>query len=744
MAKKATKKSGKNAAPLPFEEQIWDAACVLWGSIPAADYRKVIIGLIFLRYVSARFEELYQKLLSEGEGDENERDCYESENVFWVPQVSRWKHIAEQAHTPEIGMVLDQAMLAIEKENAALKGVLPKIYASPDLDKRVLGDVVDIFTNMDMSNAAQSCDLLGRTYEYCIAKFAAYEGINGGEFYTPESVVKTLVAILKPFSNCRVYDPCCGSGGMFVQSAKFIEAHSGKRGDISIFGQESNPDTWKMAKINMAIRGICADFGAHHADTFHNDLHKKHKADFIIANPPFNLSGWGQEQLLQDVRWKYGTPPASNANYAWIQHMLHHLAPKGRIGLVIANSAVGNKTDEEYRIRRAMIEDGLFDCVVSLPAQMFYTTKIKVSLLFLSNKDWRDSTDVLFIDARRMGTMENRTQRVFSDDEISQISQIVDSFFNKSGETVKGDFYASASIEEIRKKDYNLTPSKYIAGRDDVETLDWYKGLSFAKHYRELCRKEKLYISLQTRLISHYIKDAALYSTDEVNELKKLQIATKNAFAVLSECAEFWMRRVFKRWFVDFNFPNEDGRPYVQNGGALRVNDEGDLIPKNWEVCEMGIFMQPRSARVGTALQIPEYSATNRGIFPRSVKFNKILSANTSKNKIIHKGDMIFGMSRDILNFGVMREEVGSVSPAYHVYSIDSKIYNSEFLEIFMRLCPDSFASLIKPGAREGQVLDQDELQVKTVLVPPIELQDKYVTMANRYLGVYTGLKTLS
>lgn len=311
-----------NNATIGFEKQIWDAACVLWGHIPAAEYRKVIVGLIFLRYISNAFEKRYQELVAEGDGFEDDRDAYAEDNIFFVPEDARWSKIASSAHTPEIGTLIDNAMRAIEAENKSLKNVLPKNYASPDLDKRVLGDVVDLFTNMDMSDTKENKDLLGKTYQYCIQQFAAYEGVKGGEFYTPESIVKTIVAILKPYENCRVYDPCCGSGGMFVQSADFIEAHRGNRGKISVYGQESNADTWKMAKMNMAIRGIDANFGPYQADTFFNDLHPTLKADFIMANPPFNLSNWGQEKLKDDVRWQFGTPPAGNANYAWIQQMM--------------------------------------------------------------------------------------------------------------------------------------------------------------------------------------------------------------------------------------------------------------------------------------------------------------------------------------------------------------------------------------------------------------------------------------
>ncbi len=466
MAKRVSKKA-KDNTPLPFEKQIWDAACVLWGHIPAADYRKVIIGLIFLRYVSSRFEARYQQLVEEGYGFEDDRDFYSEENIFWVPQEARWTTIAAAAHSPEIGMTIDNAMRAIERENDTLKDVLPKDYAKPELDKRVLGEVVDLFTNLDMGSAQESTDLLGRTYEYCIANFAAYEGTKGGEFYTPASVVKTLVAILKPFENCRVYDPCCGSGGMFVQSARFIEEHSGRRDAISVYGQESNSDTWKMAKINMAIRGISADFGKHHADTFHNDLHKTLKADFILANPPFNLSGWGQEKLQDDVRWKYGTPPAGNANFAWIQHMIHHLAPNGKIGLVLANGAVSSQQSGEGDIRRNIIEADLVEGIVALPTQLFYSVTIPVTLWFIS-KDKKQKGKTLFIDARKMGTMIDRKHRDFSDEDIARLADTFTAFQNGTLEDVKG-FCAVATTEDIAKQDYILTPGRYVGIEEQEE-----------------------------------------------------------------------------------------------------------------------------------------------------------------------------------------------------------------------------------------------------------------------------------
>ena len=464
----------KTNANIGFEKQLWDAACVLWGHIPAAEYRKVIIGLIFLRYISAAFDKRYQELVAEGDGFEDDRDAYTMENVFFVPEEARWSTIASAAHTPEIGTVIDTAMRAIEAENKTLKNVLPKNYASPDLDKRVLGDVVDIFTNnIDMSNTTESEDLLGRTYEYCIAQFAEKEGVGGGEFYTPSSVVKTLVSILRPFDNCRVYDCCCGSGGMFVQSAKFIQAHSGKRGAIAVYGQEANADTWKMAKMNMAIRGIDADFGPYQADTFTNDLHPTLKADFILANPTFNYHPWNQEKLLEDVRWKYGIPPAGNANYAWIQHMIHHLAPNGKIGLVLANGALSTQSSGEGEIRKKIIEDDLIEGIIAMPTQLFYSVTIPVTLWFIT-KGKKQKGKTLFIDARKMGHMVDRKHRDFSEEDIQKLADTFEAFQNGTLEDVKG-FCSVATLQDIAKQDYILTPGRYVGieeQEDDGEPFE--------------------------------------------------------------------------------------------------------------------------------------------------------------------------------------------------------------------------------------------------------------------------------
>ena len=449
----------KNTADIGFEKKIWDAACVLRGNIDASEYKSVVLGLIFLKYISDRFEEKYNQLKEEGDGFEEDIDEYTSEGIFFVPQGARWSDVAAKAHTPEIGVTIDNAMRSIEKENKRLKDILPKNFARPELDKRRLGDVVDLFTNIKMIDQGNEKDILGRTYEYCLAKFAEQEGKLAGEFYTPSCVVRTLVEILQPYHG-RVYDPCCGSGGMFVQSAKFIENHSGNINDISVYGQDSNPTTWKLAQMNLAIRGIDADLGQYNADTFFNDCHPTLRADFIMANPLFNLSDWGADKLQDDVRWKYGIPPASNANFAWLQHMIYHLAPNGRIGMVLANGSLSSQSGGEGEIRKNIINDDLVDCIVAMPAQLFYTTQIPVSLWFVSrNKKQKNKT--LFIDARKMGTMVTRKLRELTDEDIKKLADTYKAYVDGTLEDVKG-YCAVKDTKDIAEQDYILTPGRYV------------------------------------------------------------------------------------------------------------------------------------------------------------------------------------------------------------------------------------------------------------------------------------------
>lgn len=455
-----------NSADIGFEDKIWKAADLLRGNLDASEYKSVVLGLIFLKYISDRFEIRYKELVEEGEGFEEDRDEYTSENVFYVPADSRWSVIASKARTPEIGTTIDDAMRHIEKENNKLKGILPKNFSRPELDKRRLGDVVDLFTNLKMHTKDESKDILGRVYEYCLSKFAEQEGKLAGEFYTPSCIVQTLVEVLQPLKG-RVYDPCCGSGGMFVQSAKFIESHSSNINNISVYGQDSNPTTWKMATMNLAIRGIEADLGKYNADTFFEDCHSTLKADYVMANPPFNLSDWGADKLSSDVRWRYGVPPNGNANYAWLQHIVHHLAPNGKAGIVLANGSLSSNTSGEGEIRRKMIEDDIIEGIIAMPSQLFYTTQIPVSIWFIS-KNKKQKGKTLFIDARNLGTMVTRKLRQLTKEDIHLIAQTFEAF-QKGTLTEEKGFSSIASLETISKQDYILTPGRYVGIADQEE-----------------------------------------------------------------------------------------------------------------------------------------------------------------------------------------------------------------------------------------------------------------------------------
>lgn len=469
----------KNTADIGFEKEIWDAACVLRGNMDASEYKNVILGLIFLKYISDSFDTKYQELLAEGEGFEEDRDEYTSENIFFVPAGARWSDIAAKAHEPEIGTVIDNAMIAIEAENKKLKGILPKNFARPELDKRRLGEVVDLFTNVQMAEGTDEKDLLGRTYEYCLRNFAEQEGKNAGQFYTPSCVVRTIVEILQPF-NGRVYDPCCGAGGMFVQSADFVKNHQGNINNISVYGQESNPTTWKMAKMNLAIRGIDGNLGEIPEDTFLNDQHPTMRADYVMANPPFNLTPWGADKLKEDQRWKFGMPPASNANFAWIQHMIWHLAPNGKMGMVLANGSLSSQSGGEGEIRKNIVDADLVECIISLPDKLFYTTGIPVCLWFI-NKNKKQKGKTLFIDARNMGEMVTRSLRELTDgskyeekNDIKKLADVYNAFVAGTLEDEKG-FCAVVSTEEIAKQDYILTPGRYVGiseQEDDGEPFE--------------------------------------------------------------------------------------------------------------------------------------------------------------------------------------------------------------------------------------------------------------------------------
>lgn len=474
--------SKKNEAQLGFEAELFKAADKLRGNMEPSDYKHVALGLIFLKYISDAFEAKHKSLLAEDILAAEDKDEYLAENVFWVPKEARWSHLRASAKLPAIGTLIDDAMRAIEKDNESLKGVLPKDYARPALNKVMLGELIDLISGIALhEESGRSKDILGRVYEYFLSQFAGAEGKRGGEFYTPRSVVRVLVEMLEPYAG-RVYDPCCGSGGMFVQSERFVQEHGGRIGDIAIYGQESNYTTWRLAKMNLAVRGIDSDIRWNNEGSFHKDELRDLKADFILANPPFNISDWGGDRLRDDVRWKFGVPPVGNANYAWLQHIVHHLAPFGTAGVVLANGSMSSNQSGEGDIRKAMLEADVVDCMVALPGQLFYSTQIPACLWFLardkSNGKRRDRTlrdrrgEVLFIDARNMGVLVDRTRRELTDDEIGKIAETYHAWRGEKEADAYADvpgFCKSALLDDIRKHGHVLTPGRYVGAAAQEE-----------------------------------------------------------------------------------------------------------------------------------------------------------------------------------------------------------------------------------------------------------------------------------
>lgn len=483
-----------------LEKTLWATADKLRNNMDAAEYKHVVLGLIFLKYISDSFEDLYNTLKADKLSDEEDKDEYLAENVFYVPPSARWGFIQHQrAKLPSIGKDIDDAMDAIEKDNPSLKGVLPKDYARPSLDKKRLGELVDLIGNIGFKEKGHSSkDLLGRVYEYFLGMFADAEGKRGGQFYTPESIVKLLVEMLEPYSG-RIYDGCCGSGGMFVQSEKFLDAHGGKIGDIAVYGQESNPTTYKLAKMNLAIRGIDAKIEL--GDTFHNDKHKDLKADYIMANPPFNISDWGGEQLQDSHLWKYGVPPTSNANYGWLQLFINKLNSTGTAGIVLANGSMTTNAGSEGEIRKQLITEGLVDCMVALPTQLFFNTQIPACLWFLArnrtNHKFRNRAgEILFIDARKIGSLISRKNKAFNDDDIKQIADVYHNWRNIDGsyEDVQG-FCKSATLAEVEANNFVLTPGRYV-GTEEAED----DGISYDEKVTEISQNLKGYFEKSTAL----------------------------------------------------------------------------------------------------------------------------------------------------------------------------------------------------------------------------------------------------
>ena len=481
---------------LGFEAKLFLTADKLRGSMDASEYKHVALGLVFLKYISDAFNTVFEKLQADEYADEEDAEEYLAERTFWVPKEARWSYLQANAKLPTIGKLVDEAMLAIEKSNTSLKGVLPTNYAREALNKTMLGELIDLISTIGMNEESdKSKDILGRVYEYFLGGFAGAEGKRGGEYYTPSSIVRVMTEMLEPYKG-RVYDPCCGSGGMFVQSERFVSEHGGRVGDIRVYGQEMNNTTWRLAKMNMAVRGIDADIKWNNEGTFHKNELPDLKADFILANPPFNISDWGGDRLREDVRWKYGTPPAGNANYAWLQHIVHHLAPNGTAGIVLSNGSMSSNTSSEGDIRQSLVDNDLVDCMVALPGNLFYGVTISCCLWFLAkNKNTEGfrnrKGEVLFIDARKLGTMTNRVLRDFSSEDTLKISDTYHAWRGQSDAIERrgeykdvSSFSYSASLEDIKTQGYVLTPGRFVGAEEELDD-----GVPFEEKFEALKMK---------------------------------------------------------------------------------------------------------------------------------------------------------------------------------------------------------------------------------------------------------------
>lgn len=702
MARKAKAKETTKT----IEQILWDSANELRGNLDAAEYKSVVLGLVFLKYINDCFKTKYDELVAEGDGFEEDADEYIGDGIFFVPADARWDKIVNAALTAEIGVVVDKAMEALERENKQLKGILPKNYARPELDKRRLGNVIDIFENNLHLSGAEARDVLGRVYEYFLGEFAREEGKKGGEFYTPECVVRTIVEVIQPYKG-KIFDPACGSGGMFVQSSKFIERHRGNINQISVYGQELNSNTWRLAQMNLAIRGIEANFGSSSADSFHDDRHPFLKADFVMANPPFNSSEWGGELLVDDPRWIFGTPPASNANYAWIQHMLYHLNDNGRIGLVLASSSLSSKL--EFDIRKNIINADLVEGIIDMPPQLFYNVKIPCCLWILSKRK-EQTGKTLFIDARKLGYMRDRTHRELSCGEETvnygnDIKLIADAFstFREGKYQPLIGFSAIADIENISGNNFSLSPRCYV-GQREIEIND--------KSQSEILKK-----SIDKLIL--------LFSQINRIGINGLLFEVSSIYSQISILFE----KVYNSLFY-FNFVKLLPFQNVEQQDSFLYS-----IPANWTLYTFDEFIIPSNEKCGNKV-VPEYSVTNRGIVPRSENYSKQLSKDSSKNKLICYGNLIFGMSREILNWGVMEGEIGGVSPAYKVYSVDKNKVNPIYLKYFISNNIDYFSDLIKPAAREGQSIDEELLMGKQIFVPNKKDWDSFVSLLNNIFNL--------
>ena len=660
----------KNASD--FKQTLWNSANSLRGQMDPGEYKHIVLGLIFLKYISDAFNNQKQRIIesltnpnsdffiSENleDIDEtiiNDRDFYKKDSVFWVPENSRWEEIQSSAKQTDIGQRIDDALVSIENENKFLKGKLDKRFGKQELNPVKLGQLIDKISEINFENN-NSKDFLGEIYEYFIGKFAMQEGKKGGQFYTPKHIVKTLVSIIKPLSG-RIYDPCCGSGGMFVQSGEFISAHQGNSEKVSIYGQESNPNTWRLAHMNLSVRGISANLGESFGSTFDKDEHKGIKFDYILINPPFNDSEWDGEKHLNDPRWVYGTPPVGNANFAWVQHVIHKLKPNGSAGIVLGSKSLdSSKKQGEFKIRENIVLDDIVEAIILMPERLFKNTSTAVSLWIINkNKNINIKNKTLFIDAEDLSIQDpdERTQQILPDDSISQIVKTIDLWREGKDYIDIAGFCREETLEAISIKNFNLSPRKYIQKKNSSnknKIKDSFSDLIF----------KSIEVSRDIMVINKKFEETA-------NQLEKL--------------------------YKDLSF-------------------------KDWEATPLSILFAPKNIKVG-AKDIEAYSCTNDGITSRDLKFKKKLTQDLSKNKIANKGDFVFGMSRKILNFGMMSHDEGCFSPAYKIYEVNGDFSLSRYIEFYIRKNHDYFYQCIPEGAREGKGVDEETLLNLNVLIPP-------------------------
>jgi type I restriction enzyme M protein len=705
----------QNNGTIGFEDKLWKAADKLRNNMDAAEYKHVVLGLIFLKYISDKFSDIYMKLQNEEHADPEDPEEYKAENAFWVPKEARWEFIQSKAKMPEIGKIIDTAMDLIEAENEPLKGVLPKSYNRPTLDKKRLGELVDLIGTIAL-NEDGSKDVLGRVYEYFLGLFASAEGKKGGQFYTPRCVVKLLVDILEPFKG-RIFDPCCGSGGMFVQSEKFIKAHGGTIGDLSIYGQESNPTTWKLAKMNMAIRGIDAKISS--GDSFHENQHKDLKADYILANPPFNDSDWNGHLIVDDMRWKFGVPPKGNANFAWVQHFIHHLSPKGRAGFVLANVSLSSTSSGEDKIRKRIIEDDLVDCIITLPERLFYNTGIPACLWFI-NRDKKRKGEILLINAKHIGKLISRKHRDIDDKTIREISNIYHdwekndiNFNNKIG------FYKSVKNEEVLSFKSKLLPGLHV-GLENVENQD----ILDLKHIKN----KLLDVSEKSKDVEKEIKEKLKkYGENELLDAPFISIPNSMIQEILQS--------IYEKWFVDFNFPNNENLPYKDNSGKFKETALG-RIPENWN---LGNFRDIAKIKTNS-ISNEKKNVYNKYValedIPRKRLFlSQISSVDAVNSSIIcfKKGDILFGSMRPYFHKVTVATFDGITRTTTFV--IEPK--DADFRNYLLMLCFDentvNFADITSEGSTIPYAVFENLERMPTI-IPDEETAKKFNDLANSLL----------